>query len=538
MKNWLLLWVSLAIIPVIGFAATPTNMVDLMKGSTVENTSEEEALLVNQAYDYKDSLQRDTPRGTLEGFTRAVYEQDYDTAAEYLDLRYLPDSMSKDKGAQYAKQLQAIIDRNIWIDIEQINDTPEGADGDHLPSFRDLFGRVKLQSDDVALYLQRVPGDSDSIWKISNATVAKVPTLYANLGYGPITEWFIAYLPEGRILKVNIWEWAVILTYLVIAFCVIVPITWLCKLLILRTEYHLKTELAYIVAGPLRFFLAVIVVRTWSSSGTISTAALEVLDTGFLSFISIVWLGWSGMGILQAGLKQRLIDKGQKQGASLLRPLTNFIRVIFVILAILIWLEHLGFNAGTIIAGMGIGGIAVALASKQSIENFIGTITLYSAAPIKVGNLCKFGSIRGTVEEIGLRCTQIRTLDRTLIHVPNAKLVEMEIENISEREKIRFKADIRLDYLMTDTEKLKGIIADIKEMLELHELVMKEPLRVTFKGFGLHGLQVNIFAYIGTKSFPKYQVVSEELHLGIMDIVTKHGSRIIPVAPVALNSSQ
>ena len=538
MKNWLLLWVSLAIIPVIGFAATPTNMVDLMKGSTVENASEEEALLVNQAYDYKDSLQRDTPRGTLEGFTRAVYEQDYDTAAEYLDLRYLPDSMSKDKGAQYAKQLQAIIDRNIWIDIEQVNDTPEGADGDHLPSFRDLFGRVKLQSDDVALYLQRVPGDSDSIWKISNATVAKVPTLYANLGYGPITEWFIAYLPEGRILKVNIWEWAVILTYLVIAFCVIVPITWLCKLLILRTEYHLKTELAYIVAGPLRFFLAVIVVRTWSSSGTISAAALEVLDTGFLSFISIVWLGWSGMGILQAGLKQRLIDKGQKQGASLLRPLTNFIRVIFVILAILIWLEHLGFNAGTIIAGMGIGGIAVALASKQSIENFIGTITLYSAAPIKVGNLCKFGSIRGTVEEIGLRCTQIRTLDRTLIHVPNAKLVEMEIENISEREKIRFKADIRLDYLMTDTEKLKGIIADIKEMLELHELVMKEPLRVTFKGFGLHGLQVNIFAYIGTKSFPKYQVVSEELHLGIMDIVTKHGSRIIPVAPVALNSSQ
>ncbi|QYK00008.1 mechanosensitive ion channel family protein [Shewanella psychrotolerans] len=538
MKNWLLLWVSLAIIPVIGFAATPTNVVDLMEGSTVENVSEEEALLVNQTYDYKDSLQRDTPRGTLNGFTRAVYEQDYDTAAEYLDLRYLPDSMSKDKGAQYAKQLQAIIDRNIWIDIEQINDTPEGADGDQLPSYRDLFGRVKLQSDEIALYLQRVPGDNDSIWKISNATVAKVPTLYANLGYGPITEWFIAYLPEGRILKVNIWEWAVILTYLVIAFCVIIPITWLCKLLILRTDYHLKTELAYIVAGPLRFFLAVLVVRTWVSSGTISAAALEVLDTGFLSFISIVWLGWSGMGILQSGLKQRLIDKGQKQGASLLRPLTNFIRVIFVILAILIWLEHLGFNAGTIIAGMGIGGIAVALASKQSIENFIGTITLYSAAPIKVGNLCKFGSIRGTVEEIGLRCTQIRTLDRTLIHVPNAKLVEMEIENISEREKIRFKADIRLDYLMTDTEKLKGIIADIKEMLELHELVMKEPLRVTFKGFGLHGLQVNIFAYIGTKSFPKYQVVSEELHLGIMDIVTKHGSRIIPVAPVALNSSQ
>ncbi|QYJ84656.1 mechanosensitive ion channel family protein [Shewanella mesophila] len=538
MKNWLLLWVGLAITPFTGFAATPTNVVDIMNGVAVEDVSENEALQVDQAYDYKDSLQRDTPRGTLEGFTRAVYEQDYNRAAEYLDLRYLPDNMSRDKGAEYAKQLQAIIDRNIWIDIEQINDTPQGADGDQLPSFRDIFGRIKLPSDEIALFLQRVPSDSGSIWKISNATVAKVPRLYENLGYGPVAEWFISNLPEGRILKVNTWEWALILTYLIVAFCVIIPITWLCKLLILRTDYHLKTELASIVAGPLRFFLAVIVVRTWSSSGTISAAALEAMDTGFLTFVSIVWLGWSGMGIIQAGLKQRMINKGQKQGASLLRPLINFIRVIFVILAILIWLEHLGFNAGAIIAGMGIGGIAIALASKQSIENFIGTITLYSAAPIKVGNLCKFGSIRGTVEEIGLRCTQIRTLDRTLIHVPNAKLVEMEIENISEREKIRFKADIRLDYLMTDTEKLKGIIADIKEMLESHESVMKEPLRVTFKGFGLHGLQVNIFAYIGTKSFPKYQVVSEELHLGIMDIVTKHGSRIIPVAPVALNPGQ
>ncbi|MDX1280213.1 mechanosensitive ion channel family protein [Shewanella colwelliana] len=519
-------------------AAEPTSVVQALQKASTDTTEQEFLDVEPHKYNYKDALRRDTPRGALEGFTQATYEQDFETAAKYLDLRYLPDGLSADKGPEYAQKLQAIIDRNMWIDLELISDTPQGVTGDQLPSYRDLFGRVKLQSSEIALYLQRVPGANGSIWKISNATVAKVPQLYGNLGYGPLTEWYIAHLPEGRVFKVNIWEWALIVTYLVVAFCIIIPITWLFKILILRTEYHLKTELAYIVAGPLRFFLAVMAVRTWLSHGTISTAALEAIDTGILTLISIIWLVWSGMGIIQAGLKQRMLDKGQKQGASLLRPLTNFLRVIFVVLAVLVWLEHLGFNASAIIAGMGIGGIAIALASKQSIENFIGTITLYSAAPIKVGNVCKFGSIKGTVEEIGLRCTQIRTLDRTLIHVPNAKLVEMEIENISEREKIRFKADIRLDYLMTNTEQLKAIIKDIKEMLEAHELVMDSPLRVTFKGFGLHGLQVNIFAYVGTKSLPTYQVASEELHLGIMDIVIKHGSRIIPVAPVALNTSQ
>lgn len=363
--------------------------------------------------------------------------------------------------------------------------------------------------------------------------MAKIPQLYNQLGYGPVVEWLIEKLPEGRLFKINLWEWALLVIYLLAAFIIVIPITWLVKVLLLRTQVGLKTELAYIVAGPLRFFLAVILDRAWIAHSSISAMALDMIDTGFLLFISACWLVWSSLGILQAGLKQRWIAKDNQQGVSLLRPLTNFTRVMFIALAGLIWLEHLGFNASAIMAGMGIGGVAIALASKQSIENFIGTITLYSAAPIKVGNLCRFGAINGTVEEIGLRCTQIRTLDRTLIHVPNAKLAEMEIENISEREKIRFKADIRLDYA-TSSEQLKSIIYDIKLMLEQHAQVDESPLRVTFQGFGLHGLQVNIFAYVGTTSFPSYQVIAEELHLGIMDIVAEHGSQIIPVAPTML----
>lgn len=506
-------------------------MASVLKEASTEEAKPTE-LSVHKKYEYKDKLKRDTPRGTLEGFTQASYEQDYELAAEFLDLRYLPDGMTKAQGAEYASKLQAIIDRNIWVDLDEINDSPRGRDNDMLPAYRDAFGRIKVESGEVSLLLQRVPGEQGSIWKISNATVAKIPTLYEQLGYGPVVEWFVDNIPEGRLFKVNLWELTLLLVYLAAAFLIVIPITWVTKLIILKSKYSLKQELSYIVAGPLRFFLAVVLDRAWIANSSISAMALEMINTGFLMFIAIIWLVWSSLGILQAGLKRRWLDKDNQQGASLLGPLTNFVRVIFVALATLVWLEHLGFSASAILAGMGIGGVAIALASKQSIENFIGTITLYSAAPIRVGHLCRFGAINGTVEEIGLRCTQIRTLDRTLIHVPNAKLAEMEIENISEREKIRFKADIRLEY-GTSSEQLKAIIADITSMLEQHDNVDESPLRVTFQGFGLHGLQVNVFAYVGTTSYPTYQLVAEELHLGIMDIVVNHGSRIIPVAPIA-----
>lgn len=523
--------IMLFILGLLGPSLALADTASLISGA---NAAEEPhtALSVHQQFQYKDKHNRDTPKGTLEGFFNAAYEQDFELASQYLDLRYLPENMSQEKGPEYATMLQAIIDRNVWINLEELDDTPQGATNDSLPSYRDIFGRIKVESGEVMLLLQRVPSDKRSIWKISNATVAKIPELYSQLGYGPIVEWFVETIPEGRLFKINLWEWALLLTYLLAAFVIVIPFTWLIKLMLLKSTLSLKVELGYIVSGPLRFFLAVVLDRAWIAQSSISPHALEAINTGFLLLISVIWLVWSSLGIMSAGLRQRLIAQENQQGASLLGPLTNFVRVIFIAIAFLVWLEFLGFNASAIVAGMGIGGVAIALASKQSIENFIGTITLYSAAPIKVGNICQFGSIKGTVEEIGLRCTQIRTLDRTLIHVPNAKLAEMEIENISEREKIRFKADIRLDYL-TRSEQLKAIISDITGMLENHELIDEDPLRVTFQGFGLHGLQVNIFAYVGTTSFPTYQKVAQELHLAIMDIVETHGSRIIPVAPIA-----
>ncbi|WP_345877507.1 mechanosensitive ion channel family protein [Shewanella algae] len=485
------------------------------------------------AYEYRDPLLRDTPRGALQGFMQYAREGDYQTAAEYLDLRFLPAGMTVEQGPLYARQLLAIIERNLWLNPQELDDTPEGKSDDKLPAYREGFARLEAEKKAYQLLLQRVPSSEyGSLWKVSNATVAKLPKLYQALGYGPVVEWFIEHIPEGRLFTLNLWEWAMMLAYLALAFLFVVPVTWLLQWPLSRSSHPLKAELGAFIRGPLRFFAAVALDRAMLANSTLSAAMQEIVNTGFFFILATVWLIWALVGLAQSSLRERWIAKGNKQAASLLRPLGNFLRVALLSLATLLWLEHLGFNAGTILAGMGIGGLAIALASKQSIENLIGTITLYSAAPIKVGNIGNFGGVRGTVEEIGLRCTRIRTLDRSVIHMPNAKLAEMEIENISEREKIRFKTEIRLDY-STDAKQLQAIINDIKALLKQHEKVDESPMRVTFKGFGNAGLELNVLAYVGTTSLPVYQEVAEELQLGIMAIVAEHGSKMVPVWPVS-----
>ncbi|NVC64969.1 mechanosensitive ion channel family protein [Vibrio sp. 05-20-BW147] len=479
-------------------------------------------------YQYKDSLQRDTPRGALNGFLESAYAQNYAKAAKYLDMRYLPSHLNPNQAEEYARQLHAIIERNVWINLQEINDTPAGAQEDFLPEYRDSFGIITIKDADITLLLQQVPSKSlGKIWKISNATVSMVPKLYEELGYGPLSEWFIENVPRGYVFKLNLWEIALLLSYLVASFLVITPFALLVSWLVRRSKMKMKEDLANLFSGPLLFFLALGLDHSLLSNTTLTVTARDFIDNGYLFFISSLWLGWALIGLLQYAMRERLIGKGNKQSAAMVRPFLTFFRIIVLVFAVLAWMEYHGFNATALLAGMGVGGVALALASKQSLENFIGTMTLYSAAPVKVGNFCSFGSIRGTVEEIGLRCTRVRTIDRTVIHVPNAKLAEMEIENISEREKIRFKTDIRLDY-STTTAQLKKIIEEIKALLENHEKVDKKPLRVTFRGFGAHGLEINVFAYIGSKSLPVYQVAAQELHLGIMEIVENNGSRIVP----------
>jgi MscS family membrane protein len=217
--------------------------------------------------------------------------------------------------------------------------------------------------------------------------------------------------------------------------------------------------------------------------------------------------------------------RGSQQADVLLRPAVTALKIIVIVLALAIWLENLGFKATTLIAGLGIGGLAVALAAQKSVENLIGAITLYASTPVRVDDFCRFGDKIGTVEEIGLRSAQIRTLDHTVIHVPNAAFADMQLENFARREKVWYHPQLRL---RSDTtpDQIRYILTEVRKIFHAHPRIDPDPARIRFTDIGTDALQLDVFAYITTTDYNELLEIAEDLNLRILDIVAASGTAL------------
>jgi MscS family membrane protein len=175
------------------------------------------------------------------------------------------------------------------------------------------------------------------------------------------------------------------------------------------------------------------------------------------------------------------------------------------------------------LAGLSISGVAVALASQKSLENLFGAVTLFTSRPVKVGDFCRFGNEIGTVEEIGLRATRIRTLDRSVITVANAEFANLHLDNFSARDRFWYHPTLQLRY-ETTPDQIRYILVEVRKMLYGHPKILAEPLHVRFKGFGQYSLDVEVFSYIAVTDYGESLEVAEDLNLRIMDIVGSAGS--------------
>lgn len=246
--------------------------------------------------------------------------------------------------------------------------------------------------------------------------------------------------------------------------------------------------------------------------------------------IVITWLLVRSVSLFGQFYSQRLRKRDQEYAVVLLRPALTTLNIIIVFIGLLIWLDNIGFSVTTVLAGLGIGGIAIALATQKSIENFIGALTLYLAAPVKVGDFCRFGDKMGTVQEIGLRATKIRTLEHTVVIIPNAEFAAAQIENLTERLRYRFNPRIRLR-IETTTAQLRYLLREFKKLLHAHSMVADAPLNVRFVGYGEYSADIDIQCYVVTKDINIYKGVAEDLYFRIVDIINSSGTSIaIPAA--------
>lgn len=264
--------------------------------------------------------------------------------------------------------------------------------------------------------------------------------------------------------------------------------------------------------------LAFFALKIWGDTLGIVVVAMKTLAVGGAAwFVVMVAQRLGGLAVQTRDAAGPSVDR------QLIKVICTLLSIVTVIVAGFVIADLFGIPVGPLLAGLGIGGLAIALAIRATLENVIGGLTLFADRPIRVGEFCRFGNEAGTVEEIGLRTTKIRRLDDTLTTIPNAELAQIQIENVSRRRKYLFNPTLGLRY-ETTAEQLKQIETGILQVLAEHPKVLDDGPRVRFANFGDYALNLDVFAYVDVTQMPAFVAVQEELNLLIMDVVKRAGT--------------
>jgi len=199
-------------------------------------------------------------------------------------------------------------------------------------------------------------------------------------------------------------------------------------------------------------------------------------------------------------------------------------QVFVLAIATITVISQMGYPVASLVAGLGIGGIAFALAAQKTVENLFGAVSLGVDQPFRQGDFVKVDDISGTVETIGLRSTRFRTLDRTLVTLPNGQLSEKRIESLTARDRLRLFCQINLVYATTE-QQMREILSKIEKTLREHSMIWPDDVIVRFTGFGDSSLNVEATAWFQTTDWYEFQSIRQDIFLEIMRVVERSGSK-------------
>jgi len=242
-----------------------------------------------------------------------------------------------------------------------------------------------------------------------------------------------------------------------------------------------------------------------------------------VAVIAFSWLLWRFLREVMRSVRQRALLSGRTGTGSLMLLGERVLKAAIFVLAIFLVLGTLGFNLTTPLAGLGIGGIAVAFAAQKTLENLFGGVSILGDEVISIGDVCRFGDRTGTVEDISLRSTRIRTPDRTELFIPNGSLATMNVENLSRRDKILFNTKLGLR-CETSPDQMRYVLVQIRRLLYEHPKVETEGARNRFIAFDESSLTMEIFCYVLTRDFNEFLAIREDLLLRTMDILAAAGT--------------
>jgi MscS family membrane protein len=473
-----------------------------------------------------DALGRDTPSGTVLGFLQAAQDGNERAAADYLQMSAL---RRQSQGPDMAGKLKALMDSSFVGSIRHISTQPEG-NLENGTADQQTIGFFSNGDQDVPVVLVRVSDpNAGKIWLFSADTLARVPELYDNIEAHQVEN----KLPQSLhtvILGMPLWQWLA----LIAAIPVAIAIGWTMVLLLaiprrlwlkLRNRPNLHGYSH--VSKPLLITFSGLADRVMAAYlGLPLLPRLYYYRTlAVIISIGLFWFFQSVASLTMQRLRIHAISAGRVGTGTLMVLADRLLRALVIVTSLLAILAIMGFNLTTVLAGLGIGGIAIAFAAQKTLENLFGGISVLADDVIRVGDYCRFADRTGTVEDIGLRSTQVRTDARTQLSIPNGALATMSIENFTRRDKIQF-APVLAIRCETTADQLRYLLAEIRRMFYEHPKVENSSTTIRFANFDSSALRVEISSNVLTRDSNEFIAIREDLLFRIMDIVEKSGTAI------------
>jgi MscS family membrane protein len=475
-----------------------------------------------------DPLKRESPRAAIYAFLQACHSGDYNLAAQYLDLKKIRSDLRTTQGPELARQLASILDRDTQFEIFRLSDNPNGRSGDGLASNLDKLNDTTVNQRDLVLYMQRQTINAQQLWVVSADSVSLIPQIFSTLQESPIEKKLPAPLVTTRLLGTALWIWLalVIAALLVAAFSRLMARAALSLIHVAAKRYSgpVHAQRLEALVPPLRLILSVIVFRPCMEfigpSVLLRASLLKILALLFIGSIAAIVMVL--VDVVSDTMMARLNIRERAVSHSVFPLLVRSVKICVGFFAALVVLGAWGYNVNAVLAGLGVGGIAVALAAQKTIENLFGGVSVITDKPVLVGDFCQFGGQVGTVEDIGLRSTRIRTLDRTIVTIPNSSFSSMTLENFSKRDRMWFHPTL---HLRRDTtpEKIRAMMDAIVTVLTKQDLVDPTDVPVRFTKISKESFDLEIFAYVNSPDFNVYLKTQSEMLLKIVEAARQLG---------------
>ena len=480
----------------------------------------------------KDPLGRETPRSTVLNFVKYAHRGDFKSAAKFLQLST---ANQKKEGEQLARELLTLMDTSFYGSISLMSDTPEGFIDDSPDVNIEVVGKFVVNDQEAKILLIRVPqGDSGPVWLISSQTLDQVPSLYKSAGSPVIDRYLPDALAETSFLGISLGRWLAFLLSIPLALLLGWTVGHLPRWLHWNRKPYEIEESRFAAHSPRRpiqvmmaiLFHAVLVIiigmpiyyRVYYFRGS--------------AILFVLCAAWLGSRILDSVYASRNLRSSDRNLRSFFQLVHQLLRVALFTFAGLLALALVGINTGAILAGVGIGGIALALAAQKTLENLFGGITLVMDRVFAVGDDCVISDRQVTIRDIGLRSITMSTREGTEISFPNGMLSQNSIENLSRRTKFLIAATLTISY-ESKLAQLGDTVTNVRRMLKSHERLEHESARFHLSGLSSLGYEVELFAYVRGADAIEFSAIREDVLCRVLEIL--ESSNAIMAIPARVN---